>query len=99
MGGLRIGRKPVERTKRQPTLALFLIMQTMKTLAILAAIIGSLALLPEDMPTAAPYEPTDNPAQRVREFIRGDRSTLEDADLYAPSVPEPLRTAAKNLID
>lgn len=74
-------------------------MKLLKTLAIFAAIIGSLALLPEDMPTPTPYEPTDNPAQRVREFIRGGRDTLEDADLYAPSVPEPLRKAAKNLID
>lgn len=71
----------------------------MKTLLTLTAIAIGVSLLPEDMPTPTPYEPTDNPAQRVREFIRGDRSTLEDADLYAPSVPEPLRTAAKNLID
>lgn len=71
----------------------------LKALAILGAIIGSLALLPEDMPTPTPYEPTDNPAQRVREFLQGDRSTLDDADLFAPSVPEPLRKAAQQLID
>lgn len=72
-------------------------MKLLKTLAIFAAVIGSLAILPEDMPT--PYEPTDNPAQRVREFVRGDRATLDDADLYAPSVSEPLRKAAQQLID
>lgn len=74
-------------------------MKPLKTLAIFATIIGSLAILPEDMPTPAPYEPTGNPSQRVREFIHGDRATLDDADLYAPSVPEPLRKAAQNLID
>lgn len=74
-------------------------MKLLKTLAIFAAIIGSLAILPEDMPTPAPYVPTGNPTQRVKDFIQGDRSTLDDADLFAPSVPEPLRKAAKNLID
>lgn len=74
-------------------------MKLLKTLAIFAAIIGSLAILPEDMPIPAPYEPTGNPAQNVREFVRGDRATLDDADLFAPSVSEPLRKAAKNLID
>ncbi len=74
-------------------------MKPLKTLAIFAAIIGSLALLPEDIPTAAPYDPTDNPSQRVREYIRGDRDTLDESDLHSPSVPEPLRQAAKNLID
>jgi len=71
----------------------------MKTLCTIIAIAAGLALLPEDMPTAAPYEPTEHPSQRVREFIRGDRTTLEEADLYAPSVSESLRTAARNLID
>lgn len=74
-------------------------MQALKTMATLAALIGSLALLPEDIPTAAPYDPTDNPAQRVREYIRGDRDTLDESDLHSPSVPEPLRQAAKQLID
>lgn len=72
-------------------------MQTMKTLAILGAIIGSLALLPEDMPTPTPYDPTDNPAQRVREFVRGERDTINESDLYSPTVPESLRRAALNL--
>lgn len=71
----------------------------MKTIATIAAIAACLALLPEDMPTPTPYEPTDNPAQRVREFIRGDRSMIDEADLFAPNVPEPLRKAAQNLID
>lgn len=74
-------------------------MKTIKTLAIFATIICSLALLPEDMPTPTPYEPTQNPSQRVMEFIQGDRSTLENADLFAPSVSEQLRKAAKNFID
>jgi len=67
-------------------------------LAITAALAACLAMTP-DMPTPAPYEPTDNPAQRVQDYIRGDRDTLDESDLYAPSVPEPLRRAAKNLID
>jgi hypothetical protein len=71
----------------------------MKTLLTLTAIAIGFSLLPEDMPTASPYEPTDNPSQRVREFIRGDRSMIDEADLFAPSVPESLRTAAQNLID
>lgn len=74
-------------------------MKLLKTLAIFAAIIGSLAILPEDMPTAAPYEPTDNPAQRVREFIHGERSMIDEADLFAPSVPESLRKAAQQMIN
>ena len=71
----------------------------MKTIATIATIAAGFALLPDDMPTAAAYEPTDNPSQRVREFIRGDRSMIDEADLFAPSVPEPLRNAAKKLID
>jgi hypothetical protein len=67
-------------------------------LAITAALAACLAMTP-DMPTPTPYEPTDNPAQRVREYIRGDRDTLDESDLYSPNVPEPLRNAAKNLID
>ena len=74
-------------------------MNLLKALALFTAIIGSLALLPEDMPTAAPYEPTDNPSQRVREFIQGDRTTLDESDLNSPSVPESLKNAAKQLID
>jgi hypothetical protein len=67
-------------------------------LAITAALAACLAIVP-DMPTPTPYEPTDNPAQRVREFVRGERDTVNEADLYSPNVPEPLRNAAKNLID
>jgi len=70
----------------------------MKTLATIAALASAIAMIP-DMPTPTPYEPTDNPAQRVREFVRGERSTVEEADLYAPSVPEPLRNAAQQIID
>jgi len=70
----------------------------MKTLATLAALAAAIAMLP-DMPTPTPYEPTDNPAQRVREFVRGERNNVDEADLYAPSVSEPLRNAAKQIID
>jgi hypothetical protein len=73
-------------------------MQSLKIATIIASLVACLALCPE-MPTAAPYEPTDNPAQRVREFIQGDRTTLDESDLHSPRVSEPLRTAAKNLID
>lgn len=73
-------------------------MNLLKTTAIIAALIASVALCP-DMPTATPYDPTDNPSQRVREYIRGDRDTLDESDLHSPSVPEPLRKAAKQLID
>jgi hypothetical protein len=65
-------------------------------LAFLAGFALCLAILP-DVPTPTPYEPTDNPAQRVREFIRGDRDTIDEADLHAPSVPDSLRRAALNL--
>jgi len=67
--------------------------------ALTAALAACLATTPEDMPTPAPYDPTDNPAQRVRDYIRGDRDTLDESDLYAPSVPEPLRKAAQQIID
>jgi hypothetical protein len=75
----------------------------MKTLAHLltaAAALAGLALcLPEDMPAPVPYEPTSNPAQRVREFIRGDRNTLDESDLHSPNTPPELRRAALNLAD
>jgi hypothetical protein len=66
-------------------------------LAILSGIALSLAILPEDTPTPIPYEPTGDPVTRVRDFIRGDRSTIDEADLYSPTVPESLRRAAINL--
>lgn len=65
-------------------------------LAFLAGFALCLAILP-DVPTPTPYEPTDNPAQRVREFIRGERDTINEADLHATSVPDSLRRAALNL--
>jgi hypothetical protein len=71
----------------------------MKTLALLATIISCVILLPEDIPTPTPYESPGNATQRVQEFIRGDRDTLDESDLYSPTVPEPLRNAAKNLIN
>jgi hypothetical protein len=66
--------------------------------ALTAALAACLAIVP-DMPTPTPYDPTDNPAQRVRDYIRGERTTLDDADLHAPNVPEPLRKAAQKIID
>jgi hypothetical protein len=52
-----------------------------------------------DMPIPAPYEPTDNPAQRVREFVNGERQTIEDADLHSPNVPTHLRNAALEMLN
>jgi hypothetical protein len=40
-----------------------------------------------------PYEP-GNAAEKVREYIRGERSHIDEADLYAPGVSEELRNAA-----
>jgi len=71
----------------------------MKTLALLATIISCVILLPEDIPTPTPYEPTGNATQRVQEFIRGERDTLDESDLHSPTVPAPLRHAAQQLID
>jgi hypothetical protein len=74
--------------------------QIMKTffqfLTFLAGFTLCLAILP-DVPTPVPYEPTGDPSQRVSEFIRGERSTIDDADLHSPNVPESLRKAALNL--
>lgn len=72
---------------------------TLATVATLAGLAGLSLCLPPDAPAPVPYEPTSNPAERVREFIRGDRSHLEEADLYSPSVPEELRRAAQLLAD
>jgi hypothetical protein len=70
----------------------------MKNLLSILAVIASLALLlSDDFPAPTPYEPTDNPAQRVHEFIRGERDSIDEADLHAPSVPNSLRRAALNL--
>lgn len=74
-------------------------MKTLATIAALAAALAACLAMTPDMPTPTPYEPTDNPAQRVREYIRGDRDTLNEADLHAPSIPEPLRKAAQQIID
>jgi hypothetical protein len=68
-------------------------------LTITAALAACLAILPDDIPTPTPYEPTADPAQRVRDYIRGERDTLDESDLNAPSVPEPLRKAAQQIID
>jgi len=71
----------------------------MKTLLPFVGIIACVMLLPDDTPTPTPYEPTGNATQRVQEFIRGERDTLEESDLHSPTVPAPLRHAAKQLID
>lgn len=63
----------------------------------LAAMAGLEYILPtkaDEAQALTPYEPTDNPAQRVREFIRGERSHIDETDLYAPDVSEELRKAA-----
>ncbi len=65
-------------------------------LAFLAGFALCLAIIP-DVPAPTPYEPTDNPAQRVREFVRGECDTVNEADIYSPNVPESLRHAALNL--
>jgi hypothetical protein len=64
------------------------------TLSILAIIASLALLLSDDFPAPIPYEPTDNPAQRVQEFIQGERDTVEESDIYAPTVTESLRKAA-----
>jgi hypothetical protein len=71
---------------------------TLKTIAGIAAFFGMLALCP-DMPTPAPYEPTHDAAARVREFVRGERDTLEEADLYSESVSPELRRAAQLILN
>jgi len=65
-------------------------------LAIVSGFSLCLVILP-DAPTPIPYEPTGDTAQRVREFIRGERTTVNEADLYSPNVQESLRRAALNL--
>jgi hypothetical protein len=89
-------------TTKNPALRQPLTPEHMRTFlqfsAITAALAACIAMTP-DMPTPAPYEPPDNSAQRVREFVRGERNNVDEADLCAPSVPEPLRAAAQNLID
>jgi len=65
-------------------------------LAIVSGFALCLAILP-DVPTPTPYEPTGDPAQRIREFIRGERATIDESDLHSPTVPEPLRRAALKL--
>jgi hypothetical protein len=65
--------------------------------ALTAALAACLAMTPDDMPTPAPYEPTDNPAQRVREYIRWEQDTLDESDLHSPNVPDSLHRAALDL--
>jgi hypothetical protein len=64
------------------------------TLATMAGLEYILPTKADEAKALTPYEPTDNPAQRVQEFIRGERAHLDEMDLYAPSVSEALRTAA-----
>ena len=66
------------------------------TLATMAGLDHILPTKADEAKALTPYEPTDNPAQRVREYIRGERSHIDEADLYAPSVSEELRKAALN---
>jgi hypothetical protein len=64
------------------------------TLATMAGLEYILPTKAEEAQALTPYEPTDNPAQRVREYIRGERAHVDEADLYAPDVSEALRNAA-----
>lgn len=72
----------------------------MKTILIIAAVAASLAglHLVEDIPAPQPWEPGDS-AARVRAFVRGERETVDEADLYAETVSPELRRAALNLAD
>jgi hypothetical protein len=69
---------------------------TITTTAVVLALFGVLHLM-EDTPAPMPYEPTSDSAARVRAFVHGDMSTVDEADLYAPSVTPQLRQAALNL--
>lgn len=69
---------------------------TITTTAVVLALFGALHLM-EDTPAPVPYEPTSDSAARVRAFVHGDMSTVDEADLYAPSVSPELRRAALNL--
>lgn len=71
-------------------------MKTVTTTAVVLALFGALNLM-EDTPAPVPYEPTSDSAARVRAFVHGDMSTVDEADLYAPSVSPQLRQAALNL--
>ena len=63
------------------------------TLAIMAGLDHIMPTKADEAQALTPYEP-GNAADKVREFIRGERSHIDDADLYAPTVSEALRTAA-----
>jgi len=52
-------------------------------LAIVSGFSLCLVILP-DAPTPIPYEPTGDTAQRVREFIRGERTTVNEAHTNRP---------------
>lgn len=70
---------------------------TITTTAVVLALFGLSLHLMEDTPAPVPYEPTSDSAARVRAFVHGDMDTVDEADLYAPSVSPELRRAALNL--
>lgn len=70
--------------------------KTITTTATIAAALAVLHLL-EDTPAPVPYDPPTDSAARVRAFVHGDAATVDEADLYAPSVSPALRRAALNL--
>lgn len=71
----------------------------MKLLSAILALVGLVIIGLNEPPMPIPYEPTGNPAGRVQEFIRGDRDTIDESDLFSPSVSPSLRKAAQLLID
>jgi hypothetical protein len=63
------------------------------TLATMAGLEYILPTKADEAQALTPYEP-GNAAEKVREYIRGERSHIDEADLYAPGVSEELRNAA-----
>jgi hypothetical protein len=63
------------------------------TFATMAGLEYILPTKADEAQALTPYEP-GNAAEKVREFIRGERSHIDETDLYAPSVSEELRNAA-----
>jgi hypothetical protein len=63
------------------------------TLATMAGLDHILPTKADEAKALTPYEP-GNAADKVREYIRGERSHIDEADLYAPDVSEALRNAA-----
>jgi len=65
------------------------------TLATMAGLDHILPTKADEAQALTPYEP-GNAADKVREYIRGERAHVNEADLYSPDVSEELRRAALN---